>query len=196
MIKTFSLILVLSSFMTVAHAQTTCPPLSNSRFVPGATVVLYNMSTAPPTIMAKFVLHADCSISGVGTSNVVGTYSFSGNANMTISLNSESVNATASLLSNITIGFYMISSTNVGNFLFPQIVQTTLNEGTGTVTKQSMSPYSPDGSSAGFQLAVFPDGFPKTASVATASLPKISAAIPVGKDLVEYQKAKKASGKK
>lgn len=154
-------------------------PTNQSHFGAGSTVALLNMSTTPPSIMHVFTMHADGSISGVGNSNISGTWKFidTAQANMQVSINSSVYDGNALVsLSNLTIGFYMISSTNVGNFLFPQIVLTTLHAATEQVSKQTMSPYTPDGSGAGFQLAVFPDGFPKTAG--PVALPSLKAADP------------------
>ena len=94
---------------------------------------------------------------------------------MQVSINEATYNGNAlQALTNMTIGFYMISGTNVGNFQFPQLVQTTFTPATGQVAKQSINPYSPDGSGAAFQLVAWPGGFPKTAGV--VSLPKLKMA--------------------
>lgn len=152
-----------------------CPAPIQSSFVPGATVALLSNATNPPTLLNIFVFHSDCSITGVGNPNISGSWGFqgTGTANMQVSINTAtSSNGVLQSLSNMTIGFYMVSSTNVGNFEFPAIVQTTLNATTGMVTKQSLNPFSPDGSNSAFQLVAWPGGF--NAGM-LATIPKVKA---------------------
>jgi len=170
--KKYILLAIASSLSISAYGQGACGAPTQQAFVSGATAVLESMATTPPTVLAVLQFHSDCSLSGVGNSNITGSWLFTQAANLQMTINTPTYNSgQLATLSSMTIGFYVVNGYVVGNFDFPPIVQSTLNVATGVFTQTDLNPYGPTNESAAYQLIAYPRGFVNLTAAVKPALP-------------------------